>query len=223
MPKGQFTKKLAVVAAAWAVSAAGLVTAASPAQALPPFPLAPGDCQQWSFPGQVNISNATGIILTFNSTGPNASGPATYNLNTPKTGTIAGGIDGNGHVTLMFTENGADPGSAGFNGDVGADGRANGSNFPWNALEPFTCKTQTPKEGPTVSFDPIFGGITAHVTDRSGVTSQCQYTADFYNRSFRLNANSTADLKIIAPPLLRNWDVDITCDNGTSTHTTTFF
>jgi hypothetical protein len=62
-----------------------------------------------------------------------------------------------------------------------------------------------------------------NVTDRSGVTSQCQYSADFYNRSFRLDANSTADLGIIAPPLLRNWDVDVTCDNGTSTRTTTFF
>lgn len=29
----------------------------------------------------------------------------------------------------------------------------------------------------------------AHVTDRSGVTSQCTYTSDFYTRSFRLDAN----------------------------------
>ena len=81
-----------------------------------------------------------------------------------------------------------------------------------------------PKQGPTVTFNPIVGGLQAHITDRSGVTSQCTYTTDNYNRSFALPANSTYDLKIVpAIPQLRNWNVTVACDNGTKTQTTTYF
>ena len=81
-----------------------------------------------------------------------------------------------------------------------------------------------PKLGPTVSWNPVVGGLVAHITDRSGVSSQCTYTTDNYNRSFALPANSTYDLKIVpAVPEFRNWNVTITCDNGTSTQATTYF
>ncbi|TPG34162.1 DUF4189 domain-containing protein [Mycolicibacterium hodleri] len=81
-----------------------------------------------------------------------------------------------------------------------------------------------PKQGPTVSFKVIVGGIQAHITDRSGVTSQCTYATDNVNRSFALPANSSYDLKIVpAIPQFRNWTVTIACDNGTSTQATTYF
>jgi len=81
-----------------------------------------------------------------------------------------------------------------------------------------------PKQGPTVSFQTIVGGLLARITDRSGVTSQCTYATDNYSRSFGLPANSTYDLKIVpAIPQFRNWTVTITCDNGTSTTATTYF
>lgn len=81
-----------------------------------------------------------------------------------------------------------------------------------------------PKLGPTVSWNPIVGGLEAHITDRSGVSSQCTYTTDNYNRSFALSANSTYDLRIVpAIPRLRNWNVTVACDNGTSTQATTYF
>jgi hypothetical protein len=81
-----------------------------------------------------------------------------------------------------------------------------------------------PKQGPTVSFDPVLGGVVAHIADRSGVTAQCQYQSDFYSRSFGLKANSTYDLRIVpAIPEFRDRPVNITCDNGTSTSTSTFF
>jgi hypothetical protein len=81
-----------------------------------------------------------------------------------------------------------------------------------------------PKLGPTVSWNPVVGGLVAHITDRSGVSSQCTYTTDNYNRSFALPANSTYDLRIVpAVPEFRNWNVTITCDNGTSTQATTYF
>jgi YD repeat-containing protein len=83
---------------------------------------------------------------------------------------------------------------------------------------------EKPKEGPTVSFDPILGGLNVHITDRSGVTSQCTYDADGFTRAFRLDANSSTDLKIVpAVPKLDNWSINVTCDNGTSTQTTQFF
>jgi hypothetical protein len=81
-----------------------------------------------------------------------------------------------------------------------------------------------PKQGPTVSFKTVLGGLEAHITDRSGVSSQCTYATDNVNRSFALPANSAYDLRIVpAVPQFRNWTVTITCDNGTSTTATTYF
>jgi Domain of unknown function (DUF4189) len=81
-----------------------------------------------------------------------------------------------------------------------------------------------PKQGPTVSWDLVPGGFVAHITDRSGVTSQCTYVTDRVNRSFALPANSTYDLKVVpAVPLNRDYNVTITCDNGTSTQATHHF
>jgi hypothetical protein len=81
-----------------------------------------------------------------------------------------------------------------------------------------------PKLGPTVSFNTVLGGLVAHITDRSGVSSQCTYATDNVNRSFALAANSSYDLRIVpAIPQFRNWTVTITCDNGTSTTTSTYF
>ena len=81
-----------------------------------------------------------------------------------------------------------------------------------------------PLQGPTVSFETVLGGLVAHITDRSGVTSQCTYATDDFSRGFALAANSKYDLRIVpAVPKFRNWTVTITCDNGTSTTATTFF
>ena len=131
-----------------------------------------------------------------------------------------------------------------YTGTINDDGFASGvlhatnRDDAWHSDDKFSCTASkqaaaeqapappapAPKQGPTVSWDPTLGGLVAHITDRSGVTSQCTYTSDFYTRSFALKANSTFDLKIVpAIPELRNWDVTISCDNGTSTQTTTFF
>lgn len=92
------------------------------------------------------------------------------------------------------------------------------------APPPTSAPPPAPKQGPTVSWNPVVGGLEAHITDRSGVSSQCTYVTDNYNRSFALAANSTYDLRIVpAVPQFRNWTVTITCDNGTSTTATTYF
>lgn len=99
-------------------------------------------------------------------------------------------------------------------------GCANGSTQP----PPPSSQPPAPKQGPTVSFETVLGGLVAHITDRSGVASQCTYVTDNVNRSFALPANSTYDLRIVpAVPQFRNWTVTITCDNGTSTTATTYF
>jgi hypothetical protein len=92
------------------------------------------------------------------------------------------------------------------------------------AVPPPPPPAPAPKLGPTVSFNPILGGLEAHITDRSGVASQCTYVMDDINRSFALAANSTFDLKIVpAIPRFRDRSVTITCDNGTKTQATTRF
>jgi hypothetical protein len=103
------------------------------------------------------------------------------------------------------------------------------SGVTWTSTSPFTCVEQAaaaaPAQGPTVTFNPILGGMQVEVADRSGVASQCTYTADNgFDRSFGLGASATAKLNIVpALPELRDWTVSVACDNGTRTDTTTFF
>lgn len=101
-------------------------------------------------------------------------------------------------------------------------GCANGSTPPPPPSQP--TPPPPPKQGPTVSFNKVVGGLEAHITDRSGVASQCTYSTDNLNRSFGLAANSTYDLRIVpAIPQFRNWNVTVKCDNGTTTTATTYF
>jgi hypothetical protein len=129
---------------------------------------------------------------------------------------------------------GPPPATETYNGAVDPTGMASGQSSntspivtpgSWSLAAPLTCiKQAAPKEGPTVSFTPILGGLNVHITDRSGVTSQCTYDADGFQQSFRLEANKSTDLKIVpAIPKLDNWNINVTCDNGTSTQTTQFF
>ncbi|WP_324966109.1 hypothetical protein [Mycobacterium sp.] len=80
-----------------------------------------------------------------------------------------------------------------------------------------------PLQGPTVSANPGLTGVTFHVTDRSGVTSQCTYSSEGYTASFGLPANGSFDLSVPAVREFRNRTGTITCDNGTSTNTSVFF
>ena len=195
---------------------------------------APG-CLQYGFAGPTSIVSSGRTIVTFNGDGPSVNTSATANnLTVP----ISGSIDQNKFITLTVTMPGAEatgPVTETYAGAVGDDGIASGkisnsspivqSGGSWNLGAPLKCVTEAaPKEGPTVSFDPIIGGLNVHITDRSGVTSQCTYDADGFQRTFRLEANSSTDLKIVpAVPKLANWNINVKCDNGTSTQTTQFF
>ena len=216
-----------LLAAASALTVAGLLAAPVPAHALPPVPLAPANCQQFVFPGftTIHVSEAN-FDFQFTSNEPTVNGTVTR-LGVADSGNITGGIDTNGHVDLNISQGEA---ALRFTGDVADDGKARGTwngtpaTARWETTAPLKCAKETPKEGPTVSFDPILGGLNVHITDRSGITSQCTYDADGFTRTFRLEANKSTDLKIVpAVPKLDNWNINVTCDNGTSTQTTQFF
>jgi len=103
-------------------------------------------------------------------------------------------------------------------------GCSSGLTPPPPDQSPPPSQPPAPLLGPTVSWNPVLGGLEAHITDRSGVASQCTYATDNFNRGFGLSANSTYDLRIVpAVPRFRNWDVTITCDNGTRTQASTYF
>ena len=212
----------------WATAVGGSLVVAFGSFVVPtPAQAAPGGCTQFAFAGftTIHVSEAD-FDFQFTSNEPTVNGTVTR-LGVPDTGNISGGIDSIGHVDLNISQGEA---ALRFMGDVGNDGVARGtwSGTPqtarWETTAPLKCKTETPKEGPTVEYSPILGGLNVHVTDRSGTTSQCTYDSDGFTRTFRLDANGATDLKIVpAIPKFANWNVKITCDNGAVTETTQFF
>jgi len=80
----------------------------------------------------------------------------------------------------------------------------------------------TTPPGPVLSFSQFPGGITVNVTDKSGTTSWCTYSAEwFVPPPFLLVANTTYPLTIpFSAPDNKVWNVNVNCDNGASTHTT---
>lgn len=75
--------------------------------------------------------------------------------------------------------------------------------------------------GPALSFSQWPGGITVNVTDKSGITSWCTYSAEWFSTPFLLVANATYPVVIpFSAPDNRVWNVSVNCDNGASTRTT---
>lgn len=196
------------------------------AMAAPSAAAPPGGCAQWGFPGAVTFTNPGGVALRFNSTGPAASGPAQFNPNgILKNGTVTGGISPDGALNVTFTDDDVeDPGSATVLGTVGPDGKVTVTNSNWALQGVLNCVTKAEIKGPTITSNTVLGGIVIHVKDNSGVTSQCHYDSEFFDRDFTLQANSTADLRLVpAAPLLRNWAVTVSCDNGANSAADIFF
>jgi len=83
---------------------------------------------------------------------------------------------------------------------------------------------KVPPAAPSISRNEGLGSLTAHITDHSGVASQCTYASDLVNRSFSLPANGSFDV-VIAPavPAFRSWDVSVSCDNGAVANTSKFY
>jgi hypothetical protein len=98
----------------------------------------------------------------------------------------------------------------------------------WEDVQPPAAPAQqapppAPKQGPLVSGEPGLAGVTFHITDRSGVASQCTYSSEGYTDSFGLPANGSFDLFVPAIRLFKTRTGTINCDNGTSTNTSVFY
>lgn len=152
---------------ATAIGAMGFLTAPVPAQAHPmlPFPLAPA-CSQWGFPGNFSLKQSNGDTVTFNATGPVASGPAqaTGGTNGSFGGEVSGGIQGDkldlrinwgvvnnqnsqGHYTGTVGNDGIahgdthdEFGNAG-DGSGGSFSTMGGPSAHWDSTVPLVCST----------------------------------------------------------------------------------
>ena len=143
------TGRKALLASAAAISAATVLGAPTPAQAAPA-------CEVYGFAGPVTIKGNGAIIeLSFSADGRSAGGPATGQTDKggPLTGTISGGIIGNGPgINLTFTPEGAGGGIV-LNGairedDLIATGTQTGGT--WSTTGPLACLDEaaaTPNDG----------------------------------------------------------------------------
>ena len=112
MSQRRIVTAVPMITALAAVSASALALSAGPAQAA-------GECRQWGWPGAVVLlDNNNFTTLKFNSTGPNAGGPAEWINNQGKTvpGSITGSIDPNGAINLTHQDNNTE--DAGFVGST---------------------------------------------------------------------------------------------------------
>jgi len=198
----------------------GVLAVGPPAAAGPPLPYGPDTCIQgfvWREARTGDTVCVTPDVRT-QTAAQNAAAPQNkepnggpYGPNTCKQGFVWRDAFGGDQVCVVPA----------VRDQAAADNAAAASRRQASQPEP---PPPPPKQGPAVSWDPRVGGLTAHITDRSGVDSQCIYDSDGYRRSFFLPAKATYDLVIVpAIPKFANWNVNITCDNGTSTQTSTFF
>lgn len=189
-------------------------------------------------PGQylnLHQSNGYDMVISANGASLGPTGLARANPSMATYGDVTGGIKGRlVDFTIKWSGN---QGEAHFTGAVGDDGVAHGTSTgpsvpvnlwnpgPWDSTEPLTCTSPeaAPKQGPLVSAEPGLTGVTFHVTDRSGVASQCTYSSEGYTDTFGLPANGNFDLVVPAIRLYKTRTGTITCDNGTSTNTSVFY
>jgi hypothetical protein len=222
-------------AGATTVVTAGLLAAPVPAHADRILPLAPPACLQWGFAGPTQIVANGNTIVNFDATGPSFSGTSSSSAvpNIP----TSGSIDANKFISISLSMPGPPPATETYNGVVGDDGIPHGKSsntspivqgsVDWTTAAPLKCAkeaaVEAPKQGPTVSPDPGLTGVTFHITDRSGVASQCTYSSEGFQSSFGLPANGSFDLDVPAIRQFKNRTGTVTCDNGTSTNTSVFF
>ncbi|PEG35292.1 hypothetical protein CQY20_22230 [Mycolicibacterium agri] len=180
--------------------------------------------------------NGYDLVISANGSTLGPTGLARANPQTAVYGDVKGGINGRlVDFTITWSDN---KGQAHFTGAVGDDGIAKGNSTgpsvpinlwnpgPWTSNEPLNCtspEAEKAKQGPLVSAEPALAGVTFHITDRSGVASQCTYSSEGYKASFGLPANGSFDLFVPAIRLFKTRTGLIECDNGTSTPTSVFY
>jgi hypothetical protein len=120
-------------AAATAITAVGLLTVPTPAQARPMLPLAPL-CHQYQFPGNITIRMDHGEVVLFSSYGLEARGPTASTIRDRQTqGVVSGGMNGLKDVAFTIHNDGYDDGpyDVRYTGTVADDGYVH--NGVWTA------------------------------------------------------------------------------------------
>lgn len=163
MPHAPILSKLSIIVAAAAVAVAGLAAA-------PPGHTQPG-CTQYGFDGPVELAGGNGWWVTFNSSGPMATGSATVNFvdGGRVSGTIlSGGVQGR-TVDLSIVWGDKPNNIWDFHGTVGDDGqvRDGGQRLrnipadysgevasPWSSVTKFKCMDAPAQSAPGPSAPP---------------------------------------------------------------------
>jgi hypothetical protein len=235
---GKFAPLIAVAA----LGAAGVV--------VPPAAHADRTCTIVGDYLELHQSNDAGYDIVVGRDGYSGIGPRGLARATPSQATY-GAV--NGYIApstgyIDFTISWDDPKTwARFTGTVGGDGIARGTSEgaevptnlwkqgPWVSTSKFDCvqdpaqapppppPENKPAQPPLVSTDTGLTGVTFHVTDRSGVASQCTYSSEGFDKQFALPANATVDVFVPAIRQFRNRTGTIQCDNKTTTATTVFY
>jgi hypothetical protein len=206
------------------------------------FPLAPpGSCK---FVGGQVLDQDNGLEVILPSSGATIAGDASYShpgQDDVTNGSASGSLTGSTiDINVTWTKG---PGAGHTNhyiGQVNDDHSASGTTTNelgttngWTTKfkDRISCKqapaeqapAAQPKQAPTVKPNPGILGVTFHVTDRSGVASECTYSSEgFTSDSFSLPANGSFDLFVPAVREFRNRAGTVTCDNGTSANTSVF-
>jgi hypothetical protein len=163
-----------LLAAATAISAAGFLPLAPPAQAHPmlPFPLAPA-CSQWGFPGDFALNQTNNDTVRFSSTGSVASGQAVAGrADGTLVGQVSGGIQGDKlDFTISWNPSVFSSRAIGdYTGTVGADGFAHGDTHDelspasahWDSAVPLVCTTTAAPAAAAAPPPPLIGGLPAN-------------------------------------------------------------
>ncbi|HEY7051984.1 MAG TPA: hypothetical protein VH496_07590 [Mycobacterium sp.] len=213
-----------LLAAATTIAAGGLIAGTAPAQAFPQVPLAP-TCGQWGFPGATTLQLSSGEFVTFNSTGPNAGGSGQWNTTNgspPHQGTVSGGINTGGAVSVAFHDQKGRTDT--FAGQVNPDGNASGNisggpaDLTWSSATPMKCAAaEAPTNKVTVSFNIGIPTTTVNVKNDAEIGGNCTYKATSNNgtpganKSFTIAPNGTASFTVISPLLLTVYHTVTSC------------
>ncbi len=167
-------KRSQLLAAATAITAMGFLTVSPPVQAHPMLPLAPA-CNQYVFNGDFTLRQDNGAVISFNSTGPVASGTVRGGTDS---GIVTGSIQGR---IVDFTINWGGPNAPDIQpeyiGTVGDDalihnGGQRGTSFTWDSTRPLGCQDQSEPvtEVPNQRVVPPAAPITTSTSSPAGVT-----------------------------------------------------
>lgn len=169
MPQRKIVNNVGAFAAATAISAAGLLTIAAPAQAKPMFPLAPA-CDNWTYPtGSFLLTQDNGIVAAlYLREDKYFDGPASHTVaGKPDVtgGSVVGNLQGRNVDFNVDWLNGT---TNRYIGSIADDGFARGTTQNnrgnrngWQSQLSFKCATPPEQDFPPIVTGPPKGPVTA--------------------------------------------------------------